>query len=64
MSTPNPAKSCVTFLSLLSIPHVEDFYREIAPGVLLNDRAFPSARSIRQLVRHGKPLQRWRKQDR
>jgi hypothetical protein len=64
MSTQNPAKSCVTFLSLLSMSHVEDFYRESHRECCLNDKTFPAARSIQQLVQAWKQLRKWRKQDR
>jgi hypothetical protein len=48
-------------LSLLSMSHVEDFYRESHREYCLNDRTFPAARSIQQLVQAWKQLRKWRK---
>jgi hypothetical protein len=50
-------------LSLLSMSHVEDFYRESHRECCLNDRTYPAARSIQQLVQAWKQLRKWRKQD-
>jgi hypothetical protein len=61
MSTQNPAKSCVIFLSLRSMLSVEDFYRESHRECGLNDRTFPAARSIQQPVQAWRQLRKWRK---
>jgi hypothetical protein len=51
-------------LSLLSTSHVEDFYRESHREYCLNDKTFPAARSIQQLVQAWKQLGKWREQKR
>jgi hypothetical protein len=49
-------------LSLRSPSHVEDFYREAHRECCLNDKTFPVARAIQQLVQAWKQLRKWRRQ--
>jgi hypothetical protein len=49
----NDLKELQQRLSLLSMSHVEDFNRESHRECCLNDRTFPAARSIQQLLRRG-----------
>jgi hypothetical protein len=60
--TENDLKELQRRLSLLSMAHVEDFYRESHRECCLNDKTFPAARSIQQLVQAWKQLRKWRKQ--
>jgi hypothetical protein len=48
--TANELKELQRRLSLLSPSHVEDFYREAHRACYLNDKTFPVARAIQQLV--------------
>jgi hypothetical protein len=61
--TENELKELQRRLSLLSVSHVEDFYRESHRECCLNDRTFPTARSIQQLVQAWKQLRKWRERD-
>jgi hypothetical protein len=62
--TENDLKELQQRLSLLSTSHVEDFYRESHRECCLNDKTFPAARSIQQLVQAWKQLGKWREQKR
>jgi hypothetical protein len=55
--TENDLKELQCRLSLLSTSHVDDFYREC----YLNNKSFPAARSIQQLVQAWKQVRKWRK---
>jgi hypothetical protein len=62
--TENDLKELQRRLSLLSMSHVEDFYRESHRECCLSDKRFPAARSIQQLVQAWKQLRKWREQKR
>jgi hypothetical protein len=56
----NDLKELQRRLSLLSPSHVEDFYCEAHRECCLNDKTFPVARAIQQLVQAWKRLRKWR----
>lgn len=47
-------------LALLSLGHVQDFYKRAYERWRLTSREFPRARSIQELVQAWKQLRKWR----